>query len=175
MTQDFMIGMSTDAHRDAGLKTVTMGIVTVSTSRTLLEDKSGQWISKAAQLRGHTILTHQIVPDKTEEIQNTVRAVINQEKPQVLLLTGGTGISSTDVTIEAVRPLFCKELTAFSPLFSQLSYYEIGSAALLSRATAGLIEKTVTFCLPGSLNACKLALEALIFPEIGHLVRHAEQ
>ena len=167
--------MSTDAHRAAGLKTVTMGLITVSTSRTLLEDRSGQWISKAVQLRGHTVLTHQIVPDKTEAIQNVVRAVISQAKPQVLLLTGGTGISATDLTVEAVRPLFRKELTAFSSLFSQLSYYEIGSAALLSRATAGLIATTVTFCLPGSLNACKLALEALILPEIGHLVKHAEQ
>lgn len=169
------MSISTDAHRAGGLKTVTIGIITVSTSRTLQEDKCGAWIVKAAQRRGHTILTHQVVPDKAERIQSVVRTVIDTEGPQVLILTGGTGISSTDVTIEAVRPLLCKELTAFSCLFSQLSYYEIGSAALLSRATAGLIEKTVTLCLPGSLNACKLALEALIFPEIGHLVSHAEQ
>jgi molybdenum cofactor biosynthesis protein B len=169
------MSISTDKHKADGLPTVSIGIVAVSTSRTLLEDESGKWISKAVKLRGHTVLTHQIVPDKAKTIQSVVRAVINKEKPQVLIVTGGTGISSTDVTIEAIRPLFCKELTAFSALFSQLSYYEIGSAALLSRATAGLIEKTVTFCLPGSLDACKLALEALIFPEMGHLVRHAEQ
>ncbi len=169
------MSVSTNEHRAGGLKQVTIGIITVSTSRTLLEDESGKWISKAVKLRGHTVLTHQIAPDKAKTIRSVVRAVINKEKPQVLIVTGGTGISSTDVAIEAIRPLFCKELTAFSCLFSQLSYYEIGSAALLSRATAGLIEKTVTFCLPGSLNACKLALEALIFPEMGHLARHAEQ
>lgn len=169
------MGISTDKHKADVLLTVSIGIVTVSTSRTLLEDESGKWISKAAKLRGHTVLAHQIVPDKARTIRSVVRAVINKENPQVLIVTGGTGISSTDVTIEAVRPLFSKELTAFSSLFAQLSYYEIGSAALLSRATAGLIEKTVTFSLPGSLNACKLALEALIFPEIGHLVKHAEQ
>ena len=90
-------------------------------------------------------------------------------------MTGGTGISNKDVTIEAVRPLFSKEITAFGAIFSQLSFEEIDSAALLSRATAGVIEKTVVFCMPGSLNACKLACKALIFPELGHLVKHTHE
>ncbi|MDL1973689.1 MAG: molybdenum cofactor biosynthesis protein MoaB [Deltaproteobacteria bacterium] len=164
---------STDMHRKEAPKTVSIAIITVSTSRDLRRDKSGEWISSAATLRGHTVLTREVVPDNRQRIQDAIHAVATKDKPQLLIVTGGTGIGSTDVTIEAIRPLFSKELTAFSCLFAQLSYHEIGSAALLSRATAGLIESTVTFCLPGSLHACKLALETLIFPEIGHLARHA--
>jgi molybdenum cofactor biosynthesis protein B len=87
-------------------------------------------------------------------------------------MTGGTGITPQDVTIEAVSPMFAKALSAFGPLFAQLSMQEIGSAAIMSRATAGLIGSTVVFCMPGSLNACKLACTRLIFPELGHLVKH---
>ena len=89
-------------------------------------------------------------------------------------MTGGTGITKKDVTIEAVSPLFVKELTAFGPLFAQLSMAEINSAAIMSRATAGVIGDTVVFCMPGSLNACKLACSKLIFPELGHLVKHVQ-
>ena len=98
--------------------------------------------------------------------------VINDKIPDALLLTGGTGISPKDVTIEAVSPLFKKELAAFGPLFTMLSYEEVFSAAMMSRASAGVIEKTLVFCMPGSLNACKLACKSLIFEELGHLVKH---
>ena len=101
--------------------------------------------------------------------------VIKDPAPQALLVTGGTGISSKDVTIEAVRPLFTKELTAFGPIFAQLSFEQIDSAAILSRATAGVIEKTILFCMPGSFKACKLACKAIIFPELGHLVHHIHE
>ena len=97
---------------------------------------------------------------------------IREFDPRAVLLTGGTGISSRDVTIEAVSPLFRKELTAFGPLFTQLSFEEIDSAAILSRATAGVVGNTILFCMPGSLAACKLACKELIFPELGHLVKH---
>ena len=105
----------------------------------------------------------------------TVQETIFDHFAQVVLLTGGTGISHADVTVEAVSPLFEKELTAFSTLFTQLSFEEIDSAALLSRATAGVVGNAVVFCMPGSLKACKLACKALIFPEIGHLVKHANE
>jgi len=118
------------------------------------------------------VLFHQLVPDDAEVIRQTLQDVVNSFDPQVILLTGGTGIGTKDVTIEAVRPLFDKELTAFGPLFAQLSFEDIDSAAILSRATAGVIGKTILFCMPGSLKACKLACKALIFPEIGHIVGH---
>ena len=91
---------------------------------------------------------------------------------QALLVTGGTGITPKDVTIEAIKPLFDKEMTAFGALFAQLSYEEIDSAAILSRAVAGTIGNTVVYCMPGSRKACQLACRVLIFPELGHVVAH---
>jgi molybdenum cofactor biosynthesis protein B len=164
--------MGTKEHRAKAPKKVKVGIITVSTTRTLANDKSGHWIRKWAGKEGHQVVFHQVVPDEAEAIINIVLEVIRDHYPQVLLLTGGTGISSKDVTIEAVRPMFEKELTAFSPLFAQLSFEDIDSAALLSRATAGVVDKTILFCMPGSLKACKLACKNLIFPELGHLVKH---
>ena len=101
-----------------------------------------------------------------------MREAVVKGRPRVLILTGGTGIAPRDVTIESVRSLFTKELTAFGVLFAQLSYEQIDSAAILSRATAGLVNKTVVFCIPGCIKACKLACKYLIFPELGHIVKH---
>ena len=164
--------MGTQEHKNTAPKTVKMGIITVSTTRTLEDDRSGHWMHQQAAAQGHPVVIHQVVPDDSATITRTVREVIQKHGPQVLLLTGGTGISSRDVTIEAVRPLLSKELTAFGPLFAQLSFGQINSAAILSRATAGVVDKTVLFSMPGSLKACQLACKALIFPELGHLVRH---
>ena len=152
---------------------MTVAIVSVSTTRSLSDDESGHWIRDEVLKEGHQVLSHQLIPDDTRIISDTVQSVIQKDSPMVLLLTGGTGISPQDLTIEAVRPLFSKELVAFGPLFAQLSYEQIGSAALLSRATAGIINKTIVFCMPGSLKACQLTCRALIFPELGHLVFHA--
>ncbi len=165
--------MGTQEHKKRAPHSVTVAIVTVSTTRSITEDESGLWMRDEATQKGHQVLSHQVIPDDTEVISNTVRDVIRKESPMVLLVTGGTGISPQDLTIEAVRPLFSKELAAFGPLFAQLSYEQIGSAALLSRATAGIVDKTVVFCMPGSLKACQLTCRALIFPELGHLVFHA--
>jgi molybdenum cofactor biosynthesis protein B len=164
--------MSTGEHKKNAPKTVKIGIITISTTRTLADDKSGRWISKRAKKEGHAVVFHQVVPDNTESITATVLDVIRDHHPQALLLTGGTGLSPKDVTIEAVRPLFAKEITAFGPLFAQLSFEDIDSAALLSRATAGIIDQTLLFCMPGSIKACKLACKALIFPELGHMIKH---
>lgn len=167
--------MSTKKHKARAPKKVKIGIVTVSSTRTLQNDKSGLWTAKRARKEGHEVVFHQVVPDEAATIVRTVMEIINEHQPQAILLTGGTGISSKDVTIEAVRPLFEKELTAFGPLFAQLSFEQIDSAALLSRATAGIYDNTILFCMPGSLKACKLAGKALIFPELGHLVGHLKE
>ena len=118
------------------------------------------------------MVVHRVVGDNKEIIARTVWEIVADKAPNILLLTGGTGLNPTDVTIEAVRPMFAKELTAFGSLFSYLSFEKIDSAAILSRATAGVINQTTVFCLPGSLNACKLACRALIFPEAGHISAH---
>ena len=167
--------MSSTEHKKSAPRAVKTGIITVSTTRSLKDDKSGLWISKHAKKEGHEVIFHQVIPDDIEIITRTVMEVIKDPAPQALLVTGGTGISSKDVTIEAVRPLFTKELTAFGPIFAQLSFEQIDSAAILSRATAGVIEKTILFCMPGSFKACKLACKAIIFPELGHLVHHIHE
>ena len=167
--------MGLKKHKATAPKKLDVGIITVSSTRSITEDKSGQWISKRVKKEGHSLVLHRVVPDETESITQTLHETIREYGAQVILVTGGTGISSKDVTIEAVRPFFKKELTAFGPLFAQLSFEQIDSAALLSRATAGLIGETVLFCIPGSLKACKLACKALIFPELGHLVRHVQE
>jgi molybdenum cofactor biosynthesis protein B len=121
------------------------------------------------------VVFHRVIPDDAALIAETLNEVLTAFNPQVVLVTGGTGISNWDVTIEAIKPLFRKELTAFGVLFTQLSFEEIDSAAILSRATGGVIASTVVFAMPGSLKACKLACTSLIFPELGHLVGHLQE
>ena len=162
-------------HKANAPKKVNVGIITVSSTRSITEDKSGQWISKRVKKEGHQLVLHRVVPDETEAITQTLHETIKDYGAQVILVTGGTGISNKDVTIEAVRPFFKKELTAFGALFAQISFEQIDSAALLSRATAGVIGAAIVFCMPGSLKACKLACKALIFPELGHIVKHIHE
>jgi molybdenum cofactor biosynthesis protein B len=164
--------MGTAEHKKDAPKKVAIAILTLSTTRSIKEDVSGQWIREMAVEIGHEVVCHRVIPDDTATISMTVREITENLEPQILLMNGGTGITPQDVTIEAVSPMFTKVLSAFGPLFAQLSMQEIGSAAVMSRAAAGLIGSTVVFCMPGSLNACKLACTRLIFPELGHLVKH---
>ncbi len=165
--------MAAISHKTSVPQRLTVGILTVSTTRGLKDDKSGHWMARRAEREGHRVAAHHVVPDEAHSIAETLGIIIDAHQPHAIIVTGGTGIAAADVTIEAVRPLFAKELTAFGPLFAQLSFEQIDSAAIMSRATAGIVGQTVVFCLPGSLNACKLACQALIFPELGHLAKHA--
>ena len=164
--------MGTKAHRSKAPKHLRVAVLSISSTRSLEDDASGHWIRRRAEKEGHQVVFHQVIPDDRAAIGRTVMTCIVQNRPDAVLITGGTGISPKDVTIEAVSPLLDKELTAFGPLFAQLSYEQIDSAALLSRATAGVIGQTLVFCMPGSLKACKLACKALIFPELGHMAAH---
>lgn len=164
--------MSAREHKKSAPLKVKVGVISISSSRSITEDQSGIWISKQVRKEGHELVLHRVIPDDRELIAATVHEVRQEYSPDILLLTGGTGISPADVTIEALRPLFDKELTAFATLFAQLSFEQVDSAAILSRATAGVIAQTVVFCMPGSMKACKLACNELIFPELGHAVRH---
>jgi molybdopterin adenylyltransferase len=164
--------MGVREHKKKALEKLNIAIVTVSTTRSLKEDASGRWISRMARKEGHKIVSHDVVTDNCLLIQEKVLSLTGSEGPHAIIMNGGTGISGSDQTIEAVRPLFAKEITAFGVLFTQLSFETIYSAAMLARATAGIIARTIVFCLPGSLNACKLACKELIFPELGHMVKH---
>lgn len=164
--------MGHKAHKQGAPKSLRVGILTVSTSRSLGEDKSGQWMNRHAQREGHTVAAHEMLPDNQFTIAKKVADIAIAQTADILIINGGTGLSPSDVTIEAVKPMFRKELTAFSMAFTQLSFESIDSAAIVSRATAGIIHNTAVFCLPGSINACKLACKALIFPEAGHIAAH---
>lgn len=167
--------MSTLLHKKDTPKHIRIAVLSVSTTRKLSDDKSGAWIKKQAKKEGFEVVIHQTVTDDITAVRELLEHVTHRINPNAVILSGGTGISPKDVTIEAVRPLFVKEMTAFGTLFTQLSFEEIDSAAILSRATAGIVENSVVFCIPGSIKACKLACNNLIFPELGHLAKHMKE
>ena len=167
--------MGTLLHKKSGPRTASLAVLSVSTTRQLEDDQSGAWIKKQARKEGHEVMLHQVVTDDITAITELVDHVTDRVGPDAIILTGGTGISPKDVTIEAIRPLLDKELTAFGPIFAQLSFEEIDSAAIMSRATAGIRKGTIVFCIPGSLKACKLACNQLIFPELTHLLKHVKE
>ena len=147
--------------------------MTLSSTRTKENDLGGKGISQALTAAGHGVIWHEIVKDDAPAIQAALIMLSDRNDLDIVVATGGTGISPMDVTIEAVRPLFDKEITAFGTMFAILSHEEVGLACLLSRATAGVMRNKVVFCLPGSPKACRLAMEKIILPEAGHLVKHA--
>ena len=167
--------MSTLLHKKNTPRNIKIAVITVSTTRKLSEDKSGTWIKKQAKKEGHEVIIHQVVTDDIQAIAELTEHITQKICPDAVIMTGGTGISPQDVTIEAVKPFFEKELTAFGVLFAQLSFEEIDSAAILSRATAGIANNSIIFCMPGSIKACKLACKNLIFPELGHILKHIKE
>ncbi len=164
--------MGTREHKKGAPKSLNVAVISVSSSRSLKDDTSGHWIKKQSEKEGHRVIVHMVVPDEKRRIVAAISDSVLNLDAQAVLVTGGTGISNQDVTIDAVSPLFDKELTAFGPLFAQLSFEQIDSAAIVSRATAGIVNDAVVFCMPGSLKACKLACVQLIFPELGHILKH---
>jgi molybdopterin adenylyltransferase len=144
-------------------------VLTVSDSRTEATDSGGDTIVEALQSAGHELAGRRIVRDDPDDVRDVV--VSEAPKVDVVITTGGTGITSRDSTYEAITGLFDKRLDGFGELFRMLSYHEIGSAAMLSRACAGTVGRTAVFSLPGSVHAVRLAMEKLIVPEIGHVVR----
>ncbi len=145
-------------------------LLTISDSRTSETDTGGELIANALAEAGHTVAARALVPDEAEQIEARLEAWLEPGNFQLIITTGGTGISTRDTTIEVVKGLLDKRLDGFGELFRMLSYQEIGSAAMLSRAVAGLAGETFLFALPGSPNAVRLAMEKLILPEIRHLV-----
>ena len=161
-----------EKHRSEAPKTLSIAVITVSTTRTRETDVSGDTLKDIIEKNGYTVADYAIVPDVADEIAETVSTFI-EEGADAILVNGGTGVAPSDVTIEALEPLFAKKITAFGQLLAILSYGEIGTAYLGSRAAAGIVEGRPVFCVPGSPAACKLAAERLIMPEIAHVVKHA--
>jgi molybdenum cofactor biosynthesis protein B len=146
-------------------------VATVSDSKTAETDTSGRVLQELLRGAGHEVLGHRIVRDEPIEVQGVIHEACQSPRVQCVILTGGTGITSRDRTFEAIDALLDKRLPGFGELFRMLSYQEIGPAAMLSRAQAGVRAGRIVFSLPGSPAACRLALERLILPELGHLVR----
>lgn len=167
--------MNTFLHRKSAARDIRIAVISVSTTRKLSDDKSGAWIKSQAKKEGFEVVIHQTVTDEITPIRELWNHVAGKIAPHAVIFTGGTGITPRDVTIEALQPLFEKELTAFGPLFAHLSFEQIDSAAVLSRATAGIARNCLIFCIPGSIKACKLACSELIFPELGHLIKHMKE
>ena len=157
-------------HKHHAAKHVSCMVITVSDTRTEETDTSGKLIVKLLEQQGHSVVRKEIVPDEPEAIQTLLREGIASEAVQIIICNGGTGISVRDRSYEAVEHLLDKRLDGFGELFRSLSYQDIGSAAMMSRAVAGIAEDTVIFSTPGSKGAVGLAMEKLILPELGHLV-----
>jgi molybdenum cofactor biosynthesis protein B len=150
-------------------------VITISDSRTLETDTGGQTISELLTAAGHAVLAREIVPDEPVGLERLLTLLAARDGVDAILLTGGTGLSSRDQTFETVSRLLSKPLPGYGELFRMLSYQEIGAAAMLSRATAGLIGRRVVLTMPGSPAGVRLAMEKLILPELAHLVREARR
>ena len=159
------------SHRADAPAVVRCFVLTISDTRLAADDRSGDAIAALLEGAGHTITGRKIVKDDARAIRDAVSYAAKSGANDAVITTGGTGISARDVTADALAPLFDRALDGFGELFRMLSYDEIGSAALLSRATAGAVGRTIVFALPGSENAVRLAMEKLILPELGHVVR----
>jgi molybdopterin adenylyltransferase len=166
---------SAEEHRQSAPPAVRCAVVTVSDTRTVENDKSGQLIATDLREAGHAVIEYVIVPDEPEPLCAAVLKYAESSDVDAVLLTGGTGIAARDQTPETIAALLTKELPGYGELFRMLSYQEIGAAAMLSRAQGGLIGDTLVLTMPGSTAAVKLAMEKLILPEIGHLIKHARK
>jgi molybdenum cofactor biosynthesis protein B len=160
-------------HRRHAATSVPTGVLTVSDTRTPDTDTGGRCAAELLAGAGHPVPWREIVKDDAEAIAAAVRRALAREDLRALVLTGGTGVAPRDVTPDAVEPLLDRVLPGFGELFRALSYQEIGSAALLSRALAGIASGKPVFVLPGSRAGVRLALEKLVLPELGHLAAEA--
>lgn len=157
-------------HKKQAEGAVCCAVVTISDTRTEADDRSGRIIRDLLEAGGHTTGFYQVVPDDPALIRDLVIRIIDKGDCQAILTSGGTGIAARDTTYEAVTGLLEKRLDGFGELFRFLSWDDIGSGAMLSRAVAGVYRDTMIFCMPGSSGAVRLAMEKLIVPELSHLV-----
>jgi|APSaa5957512622_1039677.scaffolds.fasta_scaffold87906_2 molybdopterin adenylyltransferase len=159
-------------HKKNTNNSYNFAFLTISDSRDKENDNTYINSKSIIEKAGHKIIEYEIIKDNADKISQKIKEIIINSNVDIIITSGGTGITKKDVTIEAVKPLFEKELISFNTLFTNLSYGEIRTSAILSRATAGIINRKILFCLPGSPRAVKLALEKIILKEIGHLKKH---
>jgi len=170
-------------HKAEAPTTIGFAVIICSSSRYQglkmgkpVNDPSGDLIEEILQKAGHTVVFRETAPDDKVLIRKYVSRALGSEGVNAIVLCGGTGISPKDVTIEAVSPMLIKTLPGFGELFRKLSFDEIGTAAVLTRALAGVTDQgKAIFCIPGSPQAVKVCVEKLILPEVGHILKHARE
>ncbi|MBS7651004.1 MAG: MogA/MoaB family molybdenum cofactor biosynthesis protein [Candidatus Bathyarchaeia archaeon] len=166
-------------HKEHATPARGLLIITCSTSRFQLRrsgeeapDPSGDFIEAKMREFGHTVVGRSLIPDDPKIIRKTILGALQNPEVDSIIITGGTGISRDDVTVEVVEGIFDKKLPGFGEIFRRISYDEIGSSAVLSRATAGVTWGKPIFCLPGSPDAVRRSLEKIILPELPHILKH---
>lgn len=167
--------MSQHTHKERAPASIGLALLTISDTRTMADDASGAMAHEMFGRAGHDVRDYRILKDEPEEVRSAILELAARTDVRAIVLSGGTGISRRDQTYEVVSALLDRRLDGFGEIFRALSYQEIGPAAMLSRAVAGLVGNTVIFALPGSSSAVRLALEELILPEIGHLVAEIDK
>ena len=160
-------------HKEKSPKSVTCAVITISDSRTEADDESGKLIRQRLSDSGHRVTSHCILKNEADSIKEKIQELLGDGETQVIITTGGTGVSHRDVTIETISPILEKRLDGFGELFRSLTNQEIGTGSIMSRAVAGVARGKVIICIPGSLGATTLAMDKIILPEVGHMVREA--
>ena len=163
--------VSYQQHKKEAPRSVSCAVVTISDSRTEQDDESGKLLKQRLNDSGHRVISYSIIKDDADAIGQKIKELLAQQELQVIITSGGTGVGRRDVTVETVSPVLDKTLDGFGELFRSLSYKEIGTASIMSRAVAGVSGGKVIICIPGSQGAVRLAMDQIILPEIGHMVR----
>ena len=167
--------MSADAHHQHDAPTVGCAVITVSDTRTLATDRGGPLIAERLAAAGHEVVAREIVPDEPATMRAILKNLGDRADVDAILMTGGTGVGRRDQTFEPVSGLLEKSLPGYGELFRMLSFEQVGPAAMLSRAIGGLMAGKILLTMPGSPAAVQLAMDRLIVPELGHLVREARK
>jgi molybdopterin adenylyltransferase len=162
--------MSHVEHKEKARRSVACAVITVSDSRTIENDTSGQIMKEQLSGQGHTIVHYQVIKDEPDQIRALILQLADNSDCQAMIFNGGTGISKRDRTFDVIDGLLEKRLIGFGEIFRYLSYLDIGSAAIMSRATAGAFRGKIIISIPGSPAAARLSLEKLILPELAHMV-----
>ncbi|MCL7411033.1 MAG: molybdenum cofactor biosynthesis protein MoaB [Methanosarcinaceae archaeon] len=179
---------STHQHKKNTHGPYNFFLVTISTSRAEkcgkinktvanpedADDMSGQVMRDIITQNGHRVVKYLLISDELNEIQNVIRSATKTDT-DIIITSGGTGLASRDITIESITPMLDKEMPGFGELFRYKSIQQIGTSVILTRAIAGVIKNKAIFCLPGSPNAVRLALEEIIIPEAGHIIKHTKE
>jgi molybdenum cofactor biosynthesis protein B len=160
-------------HKHLAVKSVKCAVITTSDSRTESEDESGRLIRQKLADAGHHVTHYAILKNDATTIRSQIQDLLQRDDVQAVITSGGTGLSHRDVTVDTIAALLQKKLEGFGELFRQLTYQEIGAGSILSRALAGVANGKVILCIPGSVGAATMAMDKIIVPELGHLVREA--